>query len=61
MEFDEYLKSLTSDTELLASTEKQFEKLAIDFCRNRYLCAKNMSCSLGLGVFLKSAYCSLHK
>ena len=40
MKCDEYLNSLTSDTELLVSTEKQFEKLAIYFCRKRYLCAK---------------------
>ena len=56
MECDEYLNSLTSDAELLVSTEKQFEKLAIYFCRKRYLCAKNLLCSLDLVVFLKSTY-----
>ena len=61
MECDEYLNSLTNDTELLVSTEKQFEKLAIYFCGKRYLCVKNMLCSLDLGVFLKSTYWSVEK
>ena len=49
---NEYLESLEKDTESIASTEKQIQKLLICFYLKRYLRLKNISYPLDIEYFL---------
>ena len=49
---NKYLESLENDTELIACTEEQIQKLSIYFELKRYLSLKNIDYPLDIDYFL---------
>ena len=49
---NEYLNSLENDTELVACTEEQIQKLMVYFELKRYLSFKNISYPLDIDYFM---------